>query len=113
MKRTIVLAGLMVFSANLLLAQQPAVSAPPSAQDIADMQQHMKEMEERIISLEGQVRILKSGQAPPATEAVAPSGTAATPAATPAAEAPVVATAPAAEPNYGGAGGAASKALNP
>ena len=76
--------------------------AAASAQDSPDVLARMKAMEDRIIALEAEVRTLK--------------GTAAV---TPAAPAPVVAPAPVAESpvqapvNLGGAGGAASKVLNP
>ena len=73
-----------------------------TAQDSPDVLARMKAMEDRIIALEAEVRTLKGQAAVP-----------------PAAPSPVVAQAPAAESpvqapvNLGGAGGAASKVLNP
>ena len=99
-------------------------SQPGSAQDSSAMEQRMRELEDRVISLEGQVRVLKAAQSAPAEpatgaaptsmEAAAPTGAIA-----PTQTAPAPATQAAAlaagaqEPSLGGAGGSAAKALNP
>jgi hypothetical protein len=103
--------------------QQAATASAASAQDSA-MEQRMRELEERVIALEGQLRMLKAAAQPPAS----PAGTGATaqPQATAGqtAEAPPTPQAPpqtqagalaatGQEPNLGGAGGSAAKALNP
>jgi hypothetical protein len=77
------------------------------------MEQRMRELEDRVIALEGQIRMLKVGQAQPAP---AQSG----PPVENAGQAPSAAETPAASlastvqgPSLGGAGGSAAKALNP
>ncbi len=89
-------------------------AAPPSADDIAALQQQIKDLSERVISLEGQVRQLKS------TAAAQPAGPATPPAeaatqATPQVPAPAGESAAGviAQVPTGGAGGSAAKALNP
>jgi hypothetical protein len=68
------------------------------------MEQRIKDLEERIISLEGEVRMPKSTQAAPAQPGPASAEAAA----------PVPAEIVASPPTtYGGAGGSAAKALNP
>jgi len=118
----------ILFSTPLFAQQQSSTSgAQGSPQDTAVLEQRIKDLEERLIALEGQVRMLKSGQAQPAampqpqpagaqpaeTAAQAPPPIAA-PAPTPApTEAQAgIATAGGQLPIYGGAS-AASKALNP
>ncbi len=103
-----------------MLAQQAAPAPAGNAPDSA-MEQRLRELEDRVIALEGQIRILKASAAPAAaTPSAAP------PAAAQAA-APIQATPPQTqpetqaaalaattqEPNLGGAGGSAAKALNP
>jgi hypothetical protein len=70
--------------------QQPSTG---SSSENSALEQHIRDLEDRIVALEGQVRMLKSqgAQAPPAPE----------PGALPAA------------PPLGGAGASAAKALNP
>jgi hypothetical protein len=97
-----------------------AASGPP---DNADLQQKIRDLEDRLIALEGQVRLLKSQAASAPAPATAPSATAETPAqgAAPAGQpqaAPVspIAAAPLSQAqaiSLGGAGGSAAKALNP
>jgi hypothetical protein len=70
-------------------------SQPQAAPDNSALEQRMKEMEERIIQLEGKIRMLESAQATPAA---APS------------EVQAVAGP---SPTFGGAAGSAAKALNP
>jgi hypothetical protein len=110
---------LMTFSA---FAQQPTQQG--SAPDSSAMEQRMRELEDRVIALEGQVRVLKAVQAQPAPAQPAP-GQAPVEAAVPSPSgAPAQTTPPAPptqaaafagmqEPSLGGAGGSAAKALNP
>jgi hypothetical protein len=89
---------------------QQAATAPP-AQDSA-MEQRMRELEDRVIALEGQIRVLKAAAAQPApasSQATARTEAAPAPAETQAASLATTAQ----EPNLGGAGGSAAKALNP
>ncbi|HWZ82323.1 MAG TPA: hypothetical protein VNW47_06860 [Terriglobales bacterium] len=100
----ICLFGLIV--PGMALAQQ--ASSSNSSDDTAALQQKVRDLEDRLIALEGQMRALKmqGTPAPVAPQAAAPSS----------AEAPVsapaesVASAPV---SLGGAGGSAAKALNP
>lgn len=110
MKTPILWAGVAVLCAMPLLAQES--SAPPSgAPDVSVMAQQIRDLQDRIILLEGQVRTLKSAQ--PA--AAAPSGASGQPSAP--AAAPEMAVAPVSsaveQTTLGGAGGSAAKALNP
>ena len=89
-------------SAGVMFAQQG--SAASAADDNAALQQKVRDLEDRLIALEGQVRTLKAQ----AVQAPAP---APTPTETPAG-APVESVA-ASPVSLGGAGGAAAKALNP
>jgi len=118
-------AALAVLVALPLFAQQTSASQG-GAPDTAALEQRIKDLEERLIALEGQVRMLKSGQAgatgqpgaaqpaPAATEAMqappSPAAPAPTPLPTPVAEG--VAPVGGQLPNYGGAS-ASAKALNP
>ena len=114
------------FLAIPMFAQQ-AAPAPAASSNDAAMEQKFRELEDRVIALEGQIRMLKAAAAQPAP--------AAQPGATPAGaaqanaqpEVPPSATATQAQPetqaatlatttqgpNLGGAGTAAAKALNP
>jgi len=128
MKDRMLIAVVTILFSTPLFAQQSSTSAAQgSTQDTAALEQRIKDLEERLIALEGQVRMLKSGQAQPAavpqpqpagaqpaeTAAQAPPQIAA-PAPTPApTEAQAgIATTGGQLPIYGGAS-AASKALNP
>src|SRR5207302_1287902 len=97
-------------------AQQSAPSRPGQT-DNAALLEKIRELEDRLISLEGQVRILKSQQAPP--EAGAQEATAAPQGQPPVAPttSPTSAAATAVTQQQaialGGAGGSAAKALNP
>ena len=118
-------AALAVLVALPLFAQQTSASQG-GAPDTAALEQRIKDLEERLIALEGQVRMLKSGQAgatgqpgaaqpaPAATEAVQapPSPAAPTPTPSPTPVAEGVAPVGGQLPNYGGAS-ASAKALNP
>ncbi|HMC30049.1 MAG TPA: hypothetical protein VKL99_04385 [Candidatus Angelobacter sp.] len=102
-------------------AQQPQISAPAqAADDKAATEKRLRDLEDRVVMLEGELRQLKAQQTQPAQ---APATTAAAPA-TPAGNAPqpqatatsqgaAGATSQAETIRLGGAGGAASKALNP
>jgi hypothetical protein len=90
-------------------------TTPPASTSDSDVMQHMRELEDRVIALEGQVRMLKAAAAQPAQaqagEAVAGAAAAPQAPAAPAAQAETLATTQG--PNLGGAGGSAAKALNP
>src|SRR5262245_22069146 len=97
-----------------LLAQQQNTS------DNAALEQKIRELEDRVIALEGQVRLLKSQGAPaaPAPSSTQPSPTAGATATTVPTSTETQAQAapptPPQEPvHLGGAGAAAAKALNP
>jgi len=106
MARKILLAAAAAIFAIPVLAQTG--NQTQAAPDVSAMEQRMKEMEERIIQLEGKVRMLETTQAsaPGAAPASAPSPT-------PAPAEVGASVAPSATPTYGGAGGSAAKALNP
>src|SRR2546426_4743361 len=113
MKNLTLLAGAAIFCALPLYAQQGNSRSLSNAQDTSAMEQRIKDLEERIIALEGQVRLLKSVQAAqaPAQPAAAPAEatvTAAAPLPSPAPQ--VVPTTAGSLPVYGGAGGSAAKA---
>ncbi len=82
-----------------------------AAEDSAELLARMKAMEERIQSLETEVQTLKSGQAATQAALTASTPPPATPAVAQLAEAP--AAIPQTPISLGGAGGAASKVLNP
>jgi hypothetical protein len=113
--------SIVLLSTSFLWAQQPAAPAAPQS-DTSALEQRMKEMEERIISLEGQVRQLKAqnaGQAAnaPASAIANPVGTGVPPVAAPEPATQATAQIPGPQtegqgPNLGGATGMA-KALNP
>src|SRR5258708_14314203 len=113
MKTPIIWAGIAIFSAFPLMAQQTGSSpSESSTPDVAAMQQQIRDLQDRIVSLEGQMRMLKNAQ----PVGPAPAETTAQPAApAPAPEIPVAAVTSTAEqtPTLGGAGGSAAKALNP
>src|SRR5438128_9171116 len=106
--------------ASLMMAlpaypQQSSASQAASGQaDHAALQQKIRGLEDRLIALEGQVRLLKSQAAPAPSPAGAPGATAETTAQ--AAPVPPAAAAPPSQAqaiSLGGAGGSAAKALNP
>jgi len=114
---------LVSFLAVQTFAQQPATPAPQPSSDSA-MEQRMRELKDRVIALEGQIRMLKAAQAQPAPGAQPASAEAATPPAgetaapgqaapIPAPETQAQAAALTQTPNLGGASGSAAKALNP
>jgi hypothetical protein len=83
-----------------LYAQQ---NQAPAESANAALEQRLKEMEDRIIMLEGQVRMLQSAQAQASAAAAAPAATGGA----------AVPSMPAQPATLGGASGSASKALNP
>ena len=119
MRRFLMFFGGMVLLTCAATAQQTAtVPSPGSGSDVSALEQKIRDLEDRLVMLEGQVRQLK------AQGAGAASQSAATPAAPPAApstqaqvttpEESVRSTAYAGDNvRLGGAGGAAAKALNP
>jgi hypothetical protein len=113
MRKIFMLVTLTVFCAIALRAQ--SAPAPASVPDTAALEQRIKDMEERIIALEGQVRVLKSAQSS-APAAPATTSLAGTPQPLPSepqtgqGAAGMIAQGPI---TLGGAGGAAAKALNP
>jgi len=110
--------SIALFAVSVLTVSAQDTAVPQANNgDSAALEQRIKDLEERIISLEGQVRVLKSetSSAQGAASAAAPAPQPASteqPAAT-----PQIGEVPAAgvtqTPTYGGAGGAAAKALNP
>jgi hypothetical protein len=121
-----------VLMAGLLTAPmwaQQAAPAPASGSNDAAMEQKFRELEDRVIALEGQIRMLKAAAAQPAPTGVAQPGAAPAGAdqANAQAEVPPATAATQAQPetqaatlastsqgpNLGGAGTAAAKALNP
>ena len=101
--------GIWVFvllGPGLALGQQ--TGAAPSADNTAALEQKVRDLEDRLIAVEGKLRMLKSAQAQPPPSA-APPATGET-----AAPVPAPTEAVAAQPvSLGGAGGSAAKALNP
>jgi hypothetical protein len=104
-------------------AQQPA-SAPAQAasDDKAAMEKRLQELEDRLVAVEGELRQLKAQSQPaqpapsPASTATAPAtqpGTAPQPQATASSQGSAGAATQSENVRLGGAGGAASKALNP
>src|SRR5437868_7819357 len=103
--------------ASLMMAlpaypQQSSASRAASGQsDNAALQQKIRDLEDRLIALEGQVRLLKSQAASPTTPSAATTETAAQ--AVPAAPTTAAPLSQAQAISLGGAGGSAAKALNP
>jgi hypothetical protein len=109
MRNLVLLAGIVLLAAFPLYGQ---AASQGTSTDTAALEQKLRDMEDRIVALEGQVRMLKSQ---PAAQPPAAPGEASPPVAAQAAAAvpPMSVTAPVELlPNYGGATGAA-KALNP
>jgi hypothetical protein len=105
MKPLIWLCALVLLTPGFACAQQGATS---SGEDTAALEQKIRDLEDRLVALEGQVRVLKSAQAAPA-----PTAAPGTPAAAGAANAAPAESVTAAPVSLGGAGGSAAKALNP
>src|SRR2546422_7240753 len=105
--------------ASLMMAlpaypQQTGTSQAASGQsDNAALQQKIRDLEDRLIALEGQVRLLKSQAAPAPSPTTPPATTTETAAqAAPAAPIPAPPLPHAQAISLGGAGGSAAKALN-
>ncbi len=104
MKPLIAFCVLALFVPTMALAQQG--SGASSGEDTAALEQKIRDLEDRLITLEGQMRTLRAqGSQAPAAAAAPVSAEAA-----PAAPAESIASAPV---SLGGAGGSAAKALNP
>ncbi len=124
MKFFITAFAFMVALSGAALSQQSSAPAPAQgSQDVSALEQKIRDLEDRMVALEGQIRQLKAAQPSP-SPAPAANATAqppATPAGAQPTEAPVPAagqgaagaTTSAGEPRLGGAGVAAAKALNP
>jgi hypothetical protein len=119
MRKTIIAAAVIagVLQGPVMWAQQRAPEA--SAQSTAALEQHIRELEDRVIALEGKIRSMESAPAPqpapsaPVAQAAAQASAQATAPATPSPnEAQAGLVAGGQLPIYGGAS-AASKALNP
>ncbi|HYL13806.1 MAG TPA: hypothetical protein VEV41_12270 [Terriglobales bacterium] len=124
MRHSTLLAILIVLLVRPVYAQQSGSPQSGSEQpDNSALMQKIRDLEDRVISLEGQVRILKSQQVPPAqptTPGAAPEAGVQAAAPTPQGQVPLPPTPVAAAPvtqeqaiALGGAGGSAAKALNP
>jgi hypothetical protein len=120
------LVALALFVILPVCAVSQSSSAPAAQPDTAALLQKMRDLEDRVISLEGQVRLLKSQAAPapaPASQPAATSeaGTQASVAGqqqpplapTPSPTSAVATPAAGPQPSLGGAGGSAAKVLNP
>jgi len=104
MKPWIAFCVLALFVPTMALAQQG--SGASSGEDTAALEQKIRDLEDRLVALEGQMRTLKAqGSQAPAAASAPVSAEAA-----PAAPAESIASAPV---SLGGAGGSAAKALNP
>jgi hypothetical protein len=112
MRRFLHVASLVLFASVLCGAQQPQ-----SSPDISALEQKIRDLEDRVVSLEGQLRQLKAQGAPaPAAQpspAPTPGAAPTTPPQVAAEQGAAGATTQGAEPRLGGAGVSAAKALNP
>lgn len=112
---------LLLIALPVCAGQSNPGQAPTAQPDNAALMQKIRDLEDRMIAMEGQIRQLKSQQVPAAqaTPAAAPTTEPGTQAATPppqtqsAAAAALASGAPAQNVVLGGAGGSAAKALNP
>jgi hypothetical protein len=125
MKYCVLIAALVLVAVVSLSAQQ-APAPPPtpaSREDTAALLQKIRDLEDRVIMLEGKVRTLQSSpasSAPAVPATPSPEATAQSPA-PPAAQLPspnagtqaAGLESPSSNATYGGAGGSAAKALNP
>jgi len=98
MKLFTLVCAVTLFTAGLAHAQPG--TTPSSGQDTAALEQKVRDLEDRLIALEGQVRVLKAQAGQPTAPAAA---------AAPAESVTAVST----PVSLGGAGGSAAKALNP
>lgn len=103
--------GLMVVSLSILAPQSARAQSAPDQPDNAALMQKIRDLEDRIIALEGEIRQIRSQQqAAPAAGAQAPT---AAPPATAVVPAATAGTTGNQGVTLGGAGGSAAKALNP
>jgi hypothetical protein len=111
--------GVILFAMPVFSQQSDKPQAAPDPTDVAALMQKLRDLEDRIILMEGQIRQLKSQQT---VEQSSPNPPAGAPGAgaTPAQAATALASQPAATDSpatqtvaLGGAGGSAAKALNP
>jgi hypothetical protein len=106
MKPSTLLCVVVLLAMGIAHAQQETTT--PASQDTAALEQKIRDLEDRLITLEGQMRAMKAQSSQ--TPSAAP-GTTSTEVAN---AAPAPAESVAAEPvSLGGAGGSAAKALNP
>jgi len=112
MKTPIVWAATTILCAVPLLAQQSGPSQS-SASDVSALQQQIRDLQDRLISLEGQMRMLQGAQ--PATAAPAAGAPQPSVPAVPTPQIPAAGVTATGDqtPTLGGAGGSAAKALNP
>jgi hypothetical protein len=110
-KTAIVWLGIAIGSALPLQAQQNSPAESGTA-EVSAIEQQIRDLQDRIILLEGQMRRLQNAQ--PATAAV-PAAAPPSAATAPAPEIPAAAATRSPDQNLtlGGAGGSAAKALNP
>ncbi len=115
MKPSYVMCAFLMVAVTMSAAQQTqAAPAQPSAQDISALEQKIRDLEDRVVMLEGQIRQMKAQAAPAPAATPAPGAPPTAQPSEPAAQPQVaVQQVPAGEPRLGGAGAAASKALNP
>jgi len=118
--KNVVLLGIMTILWVMPVVSQQAgqqtSGSPQAASDQPDnaaLMQKIRDLEDRVISLEGQVRTLKSQPAPPPEPAAAPEAAAPPSAPMTQAAAPAYAETSSQAGVLGGAGGSAAKALNP
>ena len=111
MKRFQILLGGVALLTCAAAAQQTATPAPGSSSDVSALEQKIRDLEDRMVMMEGQIRQLKAQGAAPQS-AAAPISAPASPAqVTPPQEA--VRSTAGDNIRLGGAGSAAAKALNP
>lgn len=120
MKVSGLLAGVVLLIAlPAYCGQSEAGQAAGAQPDNAALLQKIRDLEDRVIAMEGQIRQLKTEQAPPAQPSAVPNAEPAAQAAAPPAQAQAPAAAAVASESgaqsvvLGGAGGSAAKALNP
>ena len=111
MKHLLIFSFVLALCVAPVVAQQESAPSQPSAQDVAALVQQIKDLQERVISLEGKVRTLQSTQATPTAASPETTQPATAPQSTETAGTATPTNGP--EPSYGGAGGSAAKALNP
>jgi hypothetical protein len=111
---------LQVLVFSLATAGVCGAQQTPSATDISALEQKIRDLEDRVVSLEGQLRQLKAQAAPAPTAQPSPAAASTTAPTVPVTQAQVAAAQGAAgapvqgpEPRLGGAGVSAAKALNP